>query len=125
MGTGFGPVKHTAVRTHLLQQLILLQKQKVFLQKIQLSLGVYIINSWKKLWNADIVFLITVTVPDSSLPVCHKLKGQNPILIGGQLPAKILIPGSVIPVGLIIRFFCSLVRSSWVILSFTIISILG
>ena len=99
MGTGFCPVKHTAVRTHLLQQLILLQKQKVFLEKVQLSLGVYIVNSGKKLWNADIVFLITVTVPDSSLPVCHKLKGQNPILIGGQLPAKILIPGSVIPVG--------------------------
>ena len=98
VGAGFCPVKYTAVGTHLFQQIILLQKQKIFLKKIQLSLGIYIVNTGKKPGDTGIIFLITVTVPDSSLSVCHKFKGQNPILIRGQLPTKILIPGSIIPV---------------------------
>ena len=105
MSAFFGPVKHTAVGTHLFQKLILLKGQNILLEKIHLSLGSDIIHLWKDPGDMTVVFLIAVTVADPSLFVCHKLKSKYPVLIGGKLPAKILIPGRIVPIGTDDPFF--------------------
>ena len=97
-------IKHTAPGTHLLEQIILLHHQKVGLKLLQIPLGIHKINMGKDLWNVAVVFLISVTVTDPSLPVDGKLKSQHAAgrfsrFKGRQLPAEIPVPCLISAVG--------------------------
>ena len=91
----FGPVKHAAAGTHLLEELIFLHHKQVILELAKVPLGIHIINLRKYLRDVGIIFLASIAISCLSISVCDKFKGQHSILIGGDLLAEVSIPGLI------------------------------
>ncbi len=98
VGAFFCLLENTAVRPHLVQQVIFHEGEDVFLDPLQIPLAVQVVDLWEDLRNIRVVLVDGIAVADAAAVVGRKGESERAVLVGGKLPAEIILPAFHVPV---------------------------